>query len=162
MQMIKAPKYLAGLMAAAALVAGTASAQAGGKVVELTQTGCQFLESENGIDHKFQPQKAADCVAHNKTDGNKRLTESKVIRLKPGEYTFRVTNRDVPYSLGFWLRSADYNPSNPLHKLTKTSVSGGGLHTGVTKDYNVTLKPGEYVYSCPLNPTLDYKLVVGG
>lgn len=153
---------ISGLALGGLILAGTVSAQAGGKVVELTQTGCQFLESENGVDHNFKPAKAADCVVHNKAGGNKRLSESKVIRLKPGEYTFRVTNRDVPYSLGFWLRSADYNPSNPLHKLTKTSVSGGGLSTGVTKDYNVTLKPGEYVYSCPLNPTLDYKLVVDG
>ena len=37
-----------------------------------------------------------------------------------------------------------------------------GLGLGATKDYEVELKPGEYVYSCPLNPTLDYKLVVQG
>jgi len=45
-------------------------------------------------------------------------------------------------------------------KLTKTSVSGGGLSTGKTKDYKVTLKPGEYFYSCPLNPTPNYRVVV--
>jgi len=40
-------------------------------------------------------------------------------------------------------------------------VSGGGLELGVTKDYEIELVEGEYVYSCPLNSTLDYKLVVG-
>ena len=43
-----------------------------------------------------------------------------------------------------------------------TSVSGGGLKTGVTKDYEVQLEPGEYIYSCPLNPTPNYRIVVKG
>ena len=73
---------------------------------------------------------------------------------------FRVTNRNVPYDLGFWLRSHDYDWRNPLHKLTKTSVSGGGLSPGKTQEYTVTLKPGKYIYSCPLNTTPDYPLVV--
>ncbi|MGF1641883.1 MAG: hypothetical protein ACFCUO_13125, partial [Rhodospirillales bacterium] len=66
------------------------------------------------------------------------------------------------YEVGFWLREADYNWSNPVHKLTKISVSGGGLTTGTTLDYAVELKPGTYLYSCPLNPTPDYTLVVSG
>ncbi|MBT5918489.1 MAG: hypothetical protein HOH26_08155, partial [Alphaproteobacteria bacterium] len=73
---------------------------------------------------------------------------------------FRVTNKNVPYELGFWVREKGYNWKNPMHLATKTSVSGGGLVTGKTQDYEVTLKPGEYVYSCPLNPTPDYRLVV--
>ena len=71
-----------------------------------------------------------------------------------------VLNKDVPYELGFWLRSKGYDWRNPVHKLTKTGVSGSGLVQGTTKDYKVTLKPGEYVYSCPLNTAPDYKLVV--
>ena len=51
---------------------------------------------------------------------------------------------------------------NPIHHLTKTSVSGGGLGLGETQDYEVELEPGEYLYSCPLNPTPDYRLVVKG
>ena len=73
-----------------------------------------------------------------------------------GDYTFRVVNKNVHYELGFWLRSKGHDWRNPLHKVTKTSVSGGGLTQGTTKDYEVTLKPGEYVYSCPLNTTPDY------
>ena len=86
--------------------------------------------------------------------------EAQVLTLAPGRYIFRVTNLDVPYELGFWLREHDYNWKNPIHKLTKTSISGGGLITGATMDYEVELEPGEYLYSCPLNPTPDYKLVV--
>ena len=71
-----------------------------------------------------------------------------------------MTNTDVPYELGFWLREHDYQIGNPLHKLTKVSVSGGGLYQGQTKDYYVDLDPGVYLYSCPLNPTPNYKLIV--
>jgi hypothetical protein len=129
-------------------------------VVILTQVPCQFLESENGVDQNFKSAKKADCEAINRRTGNTRLSRAKPLALKAGNYIFRVTNKSVPYELGFWLRSKDYNWLNPLHKLTKTSVSGGGLLTGISGDYAVTLKPGEYVYSCPLNPTPDYRIVV--
>ena len=144
----------------ALVMAAAAPAAAGPAVIELTQVACQFLESENGVDHDFVSAKAADCIAINKRTGPDRLAEAATIELKPGKYVFRVTNKDVPYELGFWLREHDYNFRNPLHKLTKISVSGGGLATGKTQDYAVELEPGEYLYSCPLNPTPDYRLVV--
>ena len=128
-------------------------------VVQLTQTGCQFLEPE-GKDREFVTKTKADCVAVNQKTGTERLNGSEALHLKPGTHTFRVTNRDVPYELGFWLRTKGYDWRNPLHKLTKTSVSGGGLTEGKTQDYTMTLTPGEYLYSCPLNPTPDYRLVV--
>ena len=152
------------LIFAAAMMLGsvTAAGAADPTVVELTQVGCQFLESENGVDHHYKPKTEADCVKINAQSGAKRLAAAKTIELKPGKYVFRVTNKNVPYELGFWLRESDYQPGNPLHKLSKTSISGGGLTTGKTRDYEVDLKPGEYLYSCPLNPTPDYKLVVKG
>ena len=131
-------------------------------VIELTQVPCQFLESENGIDRGFTSTQKADCDAINASTGEDRLAEAKVIELKPGRYIFRVTNKNVPYELGFWLRESDYDWKNPIHKLTKLSVSGGGLATGTTQDYEVELSEGEYLYSCPLNPTPDYRLVVRG
>ena len=129
------------------------------EVIVLTQTPCQFLEVEE--DHKFTTKKKADCDAINARTGTQRLAKAKVLELKPGDYVFRVTNKNVSYELGFWIRSKGYDWRNPLHKLTKTSVSGGGLTLGKTQDYKVTLKPGDYVYSCPLNTTLDYTIKVG-
>ena len=32
--------------------------------------------------------------------------------------------------------------------------------SGQTRDYIVELKPGRYIYSCPLNTTPDYELIV--
>ena len=142
-------------------LAGTAVA-AEPTVVTLTQVGCQFIESENDVDHKYKPKKADDCNSINAKSGGERLAKAKVMELKPGKYVFRVTNKNVPYELGFWLREHDYSWKNPVHKLTKTSISGGGLTQGKTNEYVVELKPGEYLYSCPLNPTPDYKLIVKG
>jgi len=136
---------------------GVARAAGEPQVIELTQVACQFLETENGIDRGYETTKKADCEAVNARTAEQRLAESKTIRLAPGNYVFRVTNKDVPYDLGFWLRG-----DGLLNRARLPSVSGGGLSTGKTKDYHIELKPGEYVFSCPLNPTPDYKLVVSG
>ncbi len=148
------------LFAGAALaVASSAAAQQAGQptVVTLTQVPCQFIESEDGVDRGFKSRQKADCDAINAKSGAKRVAESKLIELKPGKYVFRVTNKSVPYELGFWLRGAGI-----AGRATLPTVSGGGLTLGKTQDYAIELKPGEYVYSCPLNTTPDYKLVVKG
>jgi len=151
--------HLSSVLAAAVLAAAslTGSAQAGQEptVIALTQTGCQFLESEKGIDHGFKTTKKADCEAINSNNGAQRLADSKTINLKPGKYIFRVTNKNVPYTLGFYLRG-----DGVLNYATLPRVSGGGLTTGKSQDYAIDLKPGSYVYSCPLNPTPDYRLEV--
>jgi hypothetical protein len=147
--------------AAAALLSGAALAEEP-KLLELTQIGCQFLESENGVDQGFKPKAADDCKAVNKKTGSDRLAKAKPITVKPGKYIIRVTNKNVPYELGFWIRSEGFNSFNPIDRLKKVNVSGGGLTTGKSRDYEVELKPGRYTYSCPLNPTPDYTLVVKG
>ena len=65
-----------------------------------------------------------------------------------------MTNKNVPYELGFYLRGTG------LGRLYLPKASGGGLVMGKTQDYSITLKEGSYVYSCPLNPTPDYRLEV--
>jgi len=147
-------------LAGAGLMAGGNAAYAEPQVIELTQVACQFLDVETN--HGYSSTQKADCEAINDATGEERLAKSKTLKLKPGEYVFRVKNENVPYELGFWLREKDYNWANPLHKLNKTNVSGGGLYEGQTIDYAVTLKEGEYLFSCPLNTTLDYNLVVDG
>lgn len=126
-------------------------------IIALTQVPCQFLESENGIDRGYKSTKKEDCDSINAKTGDERVAASKGLVLKPGKYVFRVTNKNVPYELGFWLRG-----DGLVNRAKLPSVSGGGLTTGKTQDYEIELKPGEYVYSCPLNPTPNYKLVVKG
>ncbi len=145
----------AGVLLATQAVVTFAVAAPQATVINLTQTACQFVESEN-VDRGFTTMKAEDCKAINAKTGEDRLAGAKVLELKPGKYIFRVTNKNVPYTLGFWLRGKG------LGRVTLPSVSGGGLTPGTTKDYIVELKEGEYLYSCPLNPTPDYRLVVTG
>lgn len=134
-------------------IAGYGIAAAKPTVIDLTQTGCQFVEPE-GQDHGYQTNSAHDCKAINGKTGAKRLSAAKPMELKPGSYIFRVQNKNVPYELGFYLSGSG------LGRLTLPKVSGGGLTTGKTQDYHIDLKEGSYVYSCPLNPTPDYPIVV--
>lgn len=144
-------------LAAAGFAAMTGAGHAAdARVIAFTQTACQFVESE-GKDHGYSSTGKADCEAINSRSGADRLARSKVLKLKPGNYVFRVTNKNVLYSLGFYLRG-----DGVVNRATLPSVSGGGLAKGVTKDYAITLKPGEYIYSCPLNPTPDYRIIVDG
>ena len=147
--------YLVPLVAVLFSIGGQAATSAGGTVIEVTQTACQFLEAENGVDHGFRSTRKADCEAINERTGEARLAKAKTLELKPGKYVFRVTNNNVPYSLGFWLRG-----EGMLGRATLPSVSGGGLVEGATKEYLIELTEGEYLYSCPLNPTPDYRIVV--
>jgi hypothetical protein len=124
-------------------------------VITLTQTGCQFLETE-AKDYAFTPKSAADCKTINQGSLSQRQAQFKPLKLKPGKYIFRVTNRNVPYALGFYLRGQG------LSQATLPKVSGGGLTTGVSQDYAIALKAGTYDVSCPLNPTPDYPLIVEG
>lgn len=152
------PVLAAALFAAvfvATSITGSARASEEPMLIELTQTGCQFVESENGMDHGYKTARKEDCEAINAKSGEKRLADSKVLQLKPGKYTFRVTNKNVPYMLGFYLRG-----DGVLNYATLPSTSGGGLTLGASRDYTIELKPGSYVYSCPLNPTPDYKIEV--
>jgi hypothetical protein len=122
-------------------------------IITLTQTGCQFLESE-GKNYQYKPKSIEDCNRINSQTLESRKKAFKPLKLKAGTYTFRVRNQGVPYELGFYLRGEG------LSQVTLPKVSGGGLTPGTTQDYKVTLKPGNYVMSCPLNPTPDYPIVV--
>lgn len=124
------------------------------KVVNLNQVPCQFVESEGGVDHGFKSVRSEDCEAINRSTAGKRGALP-VLELKPGKHVFRVTNRNVPYELGFWIRGASLKERAML-----PGASGGGLTAGKTRDYVIDLKPGNYLYSCPLNPTPDYRIVV--
>ena len=144
--------WLSGILLILVISSGHAS-NSETTIIELTQTACQFLEPE-GVDHHYKTRQAEDCEQINSDSGKQRVADSKPIILAPGKYIFRISNREVNYPLGFWLRGQG------LQRVLLPSVSGGGLETGVTKDYEITLTPGEYIFSCPLNPTPDYKLNV--
>ncbi|MDQ6965530.1 MAG: hypothetical protein Q9M23_01240 [Mariprofundaceae bacterium] len=133
--------------------AATNSSTAPTRIIELHQTACQFIEAEGG-DKDYIATSFASCEALNEHTAEARLAGAKPLKLKPGSYIFRVYNDDVPYTLGFWLRGAG------LGRVTLPAVSGGGIEVGGYRDYAIELAAGEYRYSCPLNPTPDYRLRV--
>ncbi len=133
------------------LLTPTGALAKGPVVIEFTQTPCVIVEAEENP-QEYVSNSKADCERINRrTKGERSFKE---LRLKPGKTVFRVANLNVPYDLGFWVRGKG------VGRLTLPSVSGGGLKTGATLDYVIDLKEGEYLYSCPLNPTPDYPLVV--
>lgn len=120
-------------------------------VVLLTQTPCTIIEAEEEP-REFVSRSSEDCKRINKETAGERVFIP--LRLKQGKTIFRVANENVPYELGFWVRGKG------IKRLVLPSVSGGGLYQSEVKDYEIELKPGEYLYSCPLNPTPDYPLIV--
>jgi len=123
----------------------------GATVVHLHQEPCLFIESEKDP-QSYQSKQKEDCERINRQTADER--EFKTLRLEPGRHIFRVTNVNVPYELGFWVRGKG------LGRVTLPSVSGGGLLEGETQEYEINLAEGEYYYSCPLNPTPNYPLIV--
>ncbi|MBP7282776.1 MAG: hypothetical protein KBA66_14430 [Leptospiraceae bacterium] len=123
------------------------------KIISITQTPCQFLELE-GKDFNFQSKEESDCSKINSSTLSERKKGFHILKLKAGEYTFRVTNKGIPYEVGFWIRGTSFG------RFLLPSSSGGGLYLGNTKDYAINLKPGNYKLSCPLNSTPDYDLIV--
>jgi len=99
-------RYLlsAALAVAATSYVGSVAAEEEAQIIELTQVNCQFVESEHGTDHDFQSADKDDCALIHEQSGEERLAAAKVMKLKPGKYIFRVTNKDVEYPLGFYLR----------------------------------------------------------
>ena len=80
--------------------------------------------------------------------------DTQSLTLKPGKYVFAVTNKGVDKDLGFYLQDA-----------TEAQVANSGLKeligNGETNQTGVvTLTPGTYQYSCPLNPTPHYTITV--
>ena len=151
------------LVCAAASTPGAGNAAAAGEsnVIVLTQVGCQFLEAENGINHGYTTTGTEDCTSINAATEQGRLARLHAMTLRPGTYIFRVTNKNVPYSVGFWLREKSYDWRYFIDKMTKLSVYHEDvLGPGVTQDFEIELKEGEYLYSGLTNPTPDYRLVV--
>jgi hypothetical protein len=123
----------------------------GKNTITLTQIPCQFLESEE-INKNFKAASKNDCIKINERTKVSRIAKKLV--LKPGKYTFKVINAKIPYPVGFYLRGTG------LHWVTLPRINGEGIVKGKSKSYTVDLKPGEYYYSCPFNPTPDYTLRV--
>lgn len=89
------------------------------------------------------------------TEGKFEITK---LTLKPGTYTFEVTNDGVDHEVGFVLvpKGATSQEDHIKSAYLKSTIGDGD--SSVSGE--VTLEAGEYEYFCPLNPTPRYVLVV--
>lgn len=77
------------------------------------------------------------------------------LNLAPGKYIFEISNQEVGKGVGFYLHmEGDKEP------VAGSDKAGLIKNNEVKRTEIVELKAGEYIYSCPLNPTPDYKIVV--
>jgi len=87
--------------------------------------------------------------------------ETQELNLTSGKYQFRVVNKNVDKDLGFVIQKAEDKDADVMKTAVQNSFTtayvkkGAVQYTGI-----VVLKNGNYVYSCPLNPTPHYKLIV--
>jgi hypothetical protein len=87
--------------------------------------------------------------------------ETKTLNLKSGKYQFEVTNKNVDHEVAFFLQKEadkgkkEMSSTVPNSLLPKMLKQGESAVTGI-----VELKKGSYVYSCPLNPTPHYSIIV--
>ncbi len=125
----------------ARLVAGT-------WMLTLVQRPCVFAAAEPH--NRYDAESADDCRRINRERFDMRTQQ--VLRVPPGSYHITVVNQGVPRDVGFWLRPED-EPETTL-------AAGGGIGADAPATFELELEPGRYLYSCPLNPTPDYLLLV--
>ena len=83
------------------------------------------------------------------------------LSLKPGKYQFKVTNTEVDHEVGFVIQKAADKDGDVMKTAVENSFSTSMIAKGKTVPTGIVeLTVGEYVYSCPMNPTPKYKLTV--
>jgi plastocyanin len=82
----------------------------------------------------------------------------KELKLSEGDYIFEVENNGVDHAVGLVIAPEGKTDAENHIKaayVKTTPKNGESSETNV-----VTLTKGAYVYFCPLNPTIEYKLTV--
>jgi hypothetical protein len=87
--------------------------------------------------------------------------EGQQLKLKPGVYQFEVSNKGVDHEVAFFLQKEADKSNKEFSTALKNSGVVKMIKNGETqKTGAVELTKGTYVYSCPLNPTPHYTIVV--
>ncbi|MFB9056031.1 cupredoxin domain-containing protein [Mariniflexile ostreae] len=80
------------------------------------------------------------------------------LTLEEGTYVFEIANKNVGHDIGFVL--APKGKPEEAHHIKDAYVTKTVATNSKEKSKEVTLKKGEYIYFCPLNPTPEYTLIV--
>ncbi|NAS29596.1 hypothetical protein GTQ40_01295 [Flavobacteriaceae bacterium R38] len=84
----------------------------------------------------------------------------KEVKLSAGTYVFEISNNNVGHDVGFVLVPKGKDASNPKNHIKNAYVTKAVANGKKESTNKVTLKKGEYVYFCPLNPTPQYTLII--
>ena len=145
-----------------ALVAfGAATATAQDAMVEKdAMADTHAMADEATMSDKHAMKAAAEVTVVDLTQTPGAFT-TEHLDLAPGQYRFRVTNASVDHEVGFFIQRAADKDGAPGETAVENSFTESAIATGETSQTGVvTLAPGEYVYSCPLNPTPHYTITV--
>lgn len=82
------------------------------------------------------------------------------LTLKEGNYIFEISNNNVGHQVGFVLVPKGKDASKPENHITSAYVTKAVDNNKKERSKKTTLKKGEYIYFCPLNPTPQYTLTV--
>lgn len=82
----------------------------------------------------------------------------KSLTLSEGDYIFNISNHEIEGDVGFVLAPAGMTEAKDHIK--EAYVTAPVAKNKTQKTNVVSLKKGEYVYFCPLNPTPQYTLTV--
>ena len=122
-----------------------------------TSLHAQSSMQEKGV-HKMEKAAAVTVIQLSQTPGEFNV---KGLTLSPGQYQFEVTNATVDHEVGFVIQKAADKDADLMATAIKSSFTTAAVAPGATQSSGVVnLTPGEYVYSCPLNPTPKYTITV--
>jgi plastocyanin len=87
--------------------------------------------------------------------------EGQQLKLKAGTYQFEVSNKGVDHEVAFFLQKEEDKNNKEFSTALKNSGVAKMIKNGETQTTGVVeLTKGTYVYSCPLNPTPHYTIIV--
>lgn len=87
--------------------------------------------------------------------------ESGDLTLPAGKYLFKIANKTVDHEVGFVIQKASDKDGDVMKTALANSFSEALIAEGKSSSTGIVeLNKGEYVYSCPLNPTPKYKITV--
>ncbi len=126
------------------------------KVVSVLTIICALV-----INQKIKAQTMEKDVTIIELIQTEKQFKTQELKLTAGKYQFRVVNKNVDKDLGFVIQKEKDKGTNVMKSALANSFTTAYVKKGKVQYTGVVeLKEGNYVYSCPLNPTPYYKLIV--
>ena len=146
-------------LTAIALVATTLAAFGSASALAQDAAPAEYAMTEKADDAAHDVAEAEVTVVDLTQTPGQFTTES--LTLAPGRYRFVVANDGVDHDLGFVIQRAEDKDGDLMATAVENSFTTAPIADGESQSTGVvTLTPGEYVYSCPLNPTPHYTITV--